>query len=93
MITETSLVKRIHSLAVQARATGKVLCFFDVRYATSGIPDEITDTYVYFNDPIEIVETGKLGTAATSVERGCPKVLLLSTVISIEIILPPKVAK
>ena len=88
-----SVAERITAMAAEARATGKTLQIFDVRYATAGIPDEITETYLFYRNPIEVLETGKLGSAPENCERGTPKMLFVAALLFVEIIEPPKGVK
>lgn len=86
------LAKRAVIMATQARAQGKWLRVFDIRYATAGIPVEITDEDILFPPgSIEIIETGNLSGPATNFEKLVfPKSVALQSIIHMEICEPNK---
>lgn len=88
-----SKVDRVKAMAAQARATKQWVAVLDVRYITAGIPTEITDEYIYFEEPWELDSTGKLGSDEAKGEKGLAKMLLWGALIHVELIKPIKGAK
>ena len=78
---------RIQALATQAKLSGDWLRVFDIRYATAGDPIKITREYVMFPaGSVEVLETGPLAEAATSVEElGFPRMISIHGIIQAEI--------
>lgn len=74
LITENiepgSLADGLQTLAMAAKLSGNWLRVFDIRYATAGNPSKITKDYVLFPPgSVEVLETGNLNEAASSVEE------------------------
>lgn len=90
------LAKRAVQMATLARAQKKWLRVFDVRYATAGIPIEITDEDIYFpaDSTIEVIETGELSKPAANFEvLRFPKSVALQALIHMEISEPSPTGK
>ena len=75
------------SLATAARAQNRWLRVFDIRYATAGIPCEITPHYVMFPPgSTEVLETGNLNEPAVSFEvLQNPKMVMVQAIIHAEV--------
>lgn len=82
-----SIAEAIQALATQAKLSGDWLRVFDIRYATAGDPIKITREYVMFPaGSVEVLETGPLAEAATSVEElGFPRMISIHGIIQAEI--------
>ena len=86
-------VARVKAMAAQARASKLWIAVLDVRYITAGIPTEITDDYILFEEPWELDSTGKLGSDEAKGEKGLTKMLFWGALIHVELMKPIKGAK
>lgn len=85
--------ERLEEMATRARLKNVLISVLDARMITAGIPEEITDEYIYFgNETWEIGRTGTLGGDPVEAEKIAPggKMILLSSVISVDFIRRPK---
>ena len=85
-IVEQNIPEKVLALAIAAKSLGKNIMVSDARYITMGLPKEISETWIYFDDPTEVIDTGKLGGKPQTTEKGVPKLVLWSSVISVEIV-------
>lgn len=59
--TVNTMIEKLYSMAAEARIAGHFIEVSEIRYTVCGIPTEITEDYIYFDEAYEIESTGKLG--------------------------------